>query len=114
VSIRRGTESDLVRALLQLLQLRGVFAWRTQTAGVRRTDRRGRSFWTFAGLRGVADILAVVPPRGQLLAIEAKQPGRGPSAAQLLFAAAVRAAGGLAFICHSVAELETFLEEAGV
>ena len=101
---RRTTESDLVRQCLDYLALNGVFAWRSNNAGVRRRDRSGREFWHFAGLRGVSDVLGVLPG-GRLLAIECKSATGPIRPEQLAFLARVTELGGLAFICRSLDDL---------
>ncbi len=73
--MKKPTETNLVRACLELLRLRGILSWRQNTAGIRRRDRAGREFWAAPALRGVADILAVAPGSGKLVAIEVKRPG---------------------------------------
>lgn len=103
-------ETDLIRACLRLLKLRGVFAWRNNTTGVY-DPARGR-FRTFTGLKGVADILGVLPG-GRLLAVEGKMPGNRPTRDQQAFLDGVRRAGGAALVVHSVEELERALRELG-
>ncbi len=111
--MRQDRETDLVRACLELLQLRGVLAWRNNNAGVRRTDRRaGREFWTFAGVRGAPDILGVLPPRGTLLACEVKLPGGKVRPEQAIFLEEVGRRGGLALVVRDVRELDEALRRA--
>ena len=109
MSMRTPTETALVKTCLDHLRLRGVLAWRNNTAGIRRVDRRGRAFWSFHGLRGAADILGVLPG-GRFLAVEVKRPGNHPTEAQRAFLDGVRDAGGAALCVHSVEELVVQLQ----
>lgn len=114
MSIRKPREQDLVQPCLQYLALAGCLAWRNNTTGVRRTDRTGRQFWAFTGLRGASDILGVLPPNGRLLAVELKMPGQQPTPAQRDFLDQVAARGGLALVVSSLAQLEAALRLEGI
>lgn len=114
MSIKRETANDLTKACLRLLALRGVFAWRMNNTGVRRTDKRGRQFWAFNGLRGIADVLGVCAPDGKFLAIEIKVGDDEQSPHQLAFEASVRDSGGLYFVVRSVKDLDELLTENGI
>ncbi len=110
-------ETDLVRACLDYLQLRRIFAWRNNTQGV--FDPSRRKWRTFTGLKGVADILGVLSGKehpcghGVFLAVETKLPGRRPTAEQQDFIDRVRAAGGVGLLVRSVQDLEDGLRELG-
>jgi hypothetical protein len=108
MGMKSATESALVQACLDLLKLRGILCWRAGNHGVRRTDQTGRTFWTHKGLRGVSDILGVLPG-GRILAIECKLPKAEVTEAQQWFLETVQALGGLAGVCRSVADLERLL-----
>src|SRR5262249_15960124 len=79
----RNKEIDLVQACLDWLLLRRIKAWRTNNTGV--YDPARKVYRTFQGLRGVSDILGIVPQTvtldgeriifGNFLAIEVKRPG---------------------------------------
>jgi hypothetical protein len=102
-------ESDLVRACLQLLRVRGVFAWRANS-GALAVQRGGRRrVYRFAGARGLSDILGILPPAGRFLAVECKMPGRNLTADQRAFLDAIRAAGGVALLITDVGELQAAL-----
>jgi hypothetical protein len=89
---------------LQLLALRGVFAWRNNS-GAFVIREAGRRRFVRAGLVGGSDILGVLPG-GRFLAV----PGNRPTAAQRAFLDQVTAAGGLALVGYDVAELSRFLD----
>jgi hypothetical protein len=72
------------------------------------------------GLRGVSDILGILPQRvnvtgegevcfGNLLAVEVKRAGESPRPEQTAFLARVNELGGVGLCVHSVGELETRL-----
>lgn len=112
-------ESDLVRACLDWLALHRIKAWRMNNTGifdpVKKVHRR------FHGLRGVSDILGILPRAvrlregdeqllGAFLAIEVKKPGEKPRPEQEAFLLDIRDAGGIALCVHSLRELEDQLQ----
>ena len=112
-------ETDLVRACLDWLALHGILAWRANNTGI--FDPTRRCFRSFHGLKGVADVLGILPRTvrladggeatfGSLLAVECKRPGQKPRAEQAAFLEDVAARGGIAVCVHSLRELE---EELG-
>jgi hypothetical protein len=102
-------ERDIQKACLRYLDLKGIFAWRQNTAGVYnpKTDS-----YRFHGLRGVSDILGCLPD-GKLLAVEVKQPGNKPTPDQNSFLNNVAERGGIACCVHSVDELADDLKSCG-
>ncbi len=108
MGIKLATESQIVTACLDLLELRGIFAWRANNVAT--VDHSRGVYRTFRGLKGVSDILAITPDgRGRLIAIEVKKPGGRLSPEQKLFLDAIRERGGLAFVVRSVSELDEVL-----
>jgi hypothetical protein len=91
--VKPPTETALVKACLQLLTLRGIPAWRQNTLAAAFGSGPGRRY-VRSGPAGTSDVLGVLPPSGRLLALECKRPGNHPTAAQLAFLRAVRAAAG--------------------
>src|SRR5438067_1269941 len=73
-SMKAPRETDIVRACLQLLQLRKVPAWRNNTGAAAFAAGGRRRFVRF-GVAGAADVFGVLPPSGRLLAVEVKVPG---------------------------------------
>lgn len=67
-------EADVLHSCLKTLSAFGIFAWRNNNMGVRRS-RAGKDFYTFAGLRGVSDIVGVLPD-GRILCVECKATGK--------------------------------------
>jgi hypothetical protein len=97
------TESQLVSACLAWLQLHRVLAWRSNNAGI--FDPARRCFRGFRGLKGVSDILGILPPAGRLLAVECKGRRGRLSPEQKAFLRAVTEAGGLALVVRDLGEL---------
>jgi hypothetical protein len=107
--MKSPTESALVQGCLDLLKLKGILAWRSDNAGVRRSVA-GRTFWSFSGLKGVSDILGIVEG-GRLLAVECKAPQGKVSPDQQWFIDTVQALGGLAGVVRCISDLEKLLAE---
>ncbi len=120
------TEAAVLRACLEYLKLRGILAWRSSNHAARRRDKAGREFWAFHGLKGMADIIGILPMEergplfgplrrryGVLLACECKAPGKKPTQAQAAFLAAVEAAGGVGCWVSDVNELAAILDDWG-
>jgi hypothetical protein len=105
VAIKAPRESGVVAACLQYLAARQIFAFRNNT-GAACFDKRFVRF----GTPGAADILAVLPPTGRLLAVECKRPGGRLTPAQCAFIDHPRAAGGLALVVRDVCDLQRALE----
>ena len=100
-------ETDVMSACLQYLGLRGVFCWRSNNTPV--YDSTRKRYRAFRGLKGVSDILGVLPT-GLFLAVEVKKPGGRKSEEQEWFIDEVRKLGGVAMCVDSVAELASALE----
>lgn len=88
--------------------MKGIFCWRNNTTGV--FDPTKKTFRTFSGLRGVADILGVLDD-GRFLAIEVKRPKGKLSPEQDEFLENVAKRGGVATCVHSLDELIADFEE---
>ena len=107
MSVPKSTESQVLGACLQLLTLRGVFAWRANQAAI---PLKGGGFRRFAGLKGVSDILGVLRG-GRLLAVECKRPGEKVRPEQAAFLARVNELGGVGVVVDDVKALEKLLED---
>ena len=86
-------ESDVLAACLQYLAVQGIFAWRQNQGAI---PRKEGGYRRFVGLRGVSDILGILPHAaevvgegevrfGNLLAVEVKRPGEKPRPEQTAF-----------------------------
>lgn len=98
-------ETAVQRQCLDYLRLVGVFAWRQNNIG-----NPGRRF---NGLRGVADILGILPD-GRFLAIEVKVPGGKLRPEQEEFRDNVIKRGGEYFCICDVQTLVNMLREIGI
>lgn len=103
-------ESELVKSILEYLVWKKIFAWRNNTGAVVAENKGKKRFFRF-GLVGSADILAILPPNGRLLAIECKREGNVPTEAQRRFLEQIKASGGLATVVYSLADVEEALKD---
>ena len=101
------TESQLVSACLQYLNLRGIFAWRNNSTGI--WDEKQGRYRRSKGMLGTADILGVFPG-GRALAVECKSARGKTTLDQEVFLGLFRQAGGLAMVVRSIGELMEALE----
>ena len=109
--MKAPAENAVLQSCLALLRLHGIFAWRNNNHAT--YDRTKGVYRRHVGLRGVSDVLGVLPG-GRFLALEVKRPGGKASAEQKLFLDAVRAGGGLALLVSDVKQLEEALKMEGV
>lgn len=112
-------ESEIVKACLQYLRLRGVFAWRNNS-GLHMAEYKGKARPIRFGAVGSPDIIGLIPGTGRFLGIECKRPlgPRGGKAGseltpdQLAFGAAVKEAGGLYVVARDVSDVELAMNGA--
>lgn len=105
MSIKAPTEKDVLRACRQLLDLRRVFYLRNNSGQLRNEKDRPVRF----GTPGSCDLLLCV--RGLMVGVEVKS-GKGKTTAlQEGWMAALREAGGKAFVVRSPDELNAALNE---
>jgi hypothetical protein len=110
----RNREADVLSACLQWLSLKGVWCWRQNQGAI---PLPGGGFRRFVGLRGVSDILGILPQTvrvegestpvtfGNLLAVETKRVGEKLRPEQEEFLRQVNERGGVGLCVHSVSEL---------
>lgn len=111
------TEHAIQNECLALLAILGCWRIRVNSGAVRATNEAGRErFFRFNSEKGCSDILGALPASHgtRLLAVEVKRPGKSPTALQRSFLDTVAAAGGLALVVHSAAELADYLALEGV
>mgnify|MGYP007071605163 CR=1 FL=1 len=87
------SESEIVKSILAYLSMRRIFSWRTNNIAV-----KGR---TFHGLKGVPDIIGILPG-GQFLGIECKSATGTQSVEQCAFQAQCKSIGGVYVLARSV------------
>lgn len=107
-------ESGVLSACLQWLTLKRVFHWRQNQGAI---PLPGGGFRRFVGLRGLPDVLAVLPQDREvaghgrcrfavLCGIEVKRPGAKPRPEQAAFLQHLNDLGGIGICVHSIDELE--------
>jgi hypothetical protein len=106
MATRAPESSQLVRACLQLLALRGTRAWRNNSGAASVGGRYVRF-----GDPGSPDIFGILAPSGRLLAVECKTGQGRLNPAQRAWMASAEAAGAACLVVRSVAELERWLAE---
>jgi hypothetical protein len=111
-------ERDIQKAILEWLAWKKIPAWRVNVGMI---PAANGAFRANSAMKGMSDIIGIVPDvlrgngslgiyhSGVFLAIEVKRPGEKPTAAQEAFLGQVRAAGGIAIVARSVADVEAVL-----
>ena len=97
------TETELVRACLELLKLRGVLCWRQNTGALPQIYRGKKRYIRF-GVKGMSDIVGILPG-GRIICVECKLPGGKLSEDQERFLRLVAQQGGLALVVRDLDEL---------
>jgi len=104
-------EGEIVAAVFEYLQLRGVFAWRNNTGAMVVKVPNGRDRFFRFGKKGSSDIIGILDD-GRWLAIECKTAKGKASLDQLCFLAEIAKRGGVAFVARSIEEVERELRKA--
>ena len=102
-----AAENKTMRAILEYLAYRGVFAWRNNNAPT--YDSRKGVFRRAISPPGAPDIIGVMPGDGRFLGIEVKTRTGRVSPSQETFLSEIRASGGRAFVARSVRDVEEYL-----
>src|SRR3990172_7092534 len=111
-------ETEITKAVLEYLSLRGIFAWRNNSGAARYMNNGKQRFVKFS-FTGASDILGIVPTysdaiavtrTGRFLAIEVKTCKGKLSLDQKAFLEAVRQNGGLAIVATSLEDVRKVLE----
>ena len=103
---RRTEESKRVKAILDYLQYRRVFAWRQNNIAVPSVD----GFRSFVGMRGLPDIIGVLPG-GVFLGIEVKSKTGRQSKHQKEFQKNLERLGGVYILARCVDDVEKGLSK---
>jgi hypothetical protein len=106
--MKRESETDLVRACLQFLELHRVMAWRNNSRVMPGPGKGGRERLIRFGVKGGSDIFAILKG-GRFAAFECKMPKGRVSPDQERFLNEVIAAGGIGAVIRSVAELAEYV-----
>lgn len=103
------SETDLIAAVIQLIDLKGGVACRVNSGlMVIRDEVAGKTRVFKGAAKGTADILACY--KGRFLAIECKVGKNEPTDVQMAFLIDVRRAGGMSMVAYSVEEVQNALE----
>jgi hypothetical protein len=102
-------EGRVKATCLRYLEKRGIKAWNNPSGATRIAPDR----WLHFGKKGSADIIGLIPPDGQFLAVETKTPGGRLSPEQRQFLADIKALGGLAIVAKSWTDIDRVLREGG-
>lgn len=103
------SETEIVRAILELLQYKKVFAWRNNS-GKHFVQGKSRGYMIQLGPTGSPDIVGILPD-GRFLGIEVKKPGKKPTEAQNEFLGRIRNTNGVAFVATSIDDVESFFKK---
>jgi len=104
-------EKDLVQFAIQILNARGIPAWR-QNAGLLLVGEGGRKRAVKLGSKGMPDIIGIIPPAGRFLAVEVKRSKKAKlTIHQEAFLEAVRRSGGVAAVVKDPEDVLRLLEE---
>lgn len=98
-------ESQIQKAILQYLQIKGVFCFVNKTTGT--FDPVRKSFRANTTHKGVSDILGIY--QGRFLAVEVKSKTGRPTPEQTKFIEDVNNEGGIAFIARGIEDIERML-----
>lgn len=101
-------ESEVLKACLDWLRVKGFFAWRSNNTGTYNAKSGG---YFFHGVRGVPDICCV--HKGQFIGIECKATKGKQSAEQKAFQKALEKAGGRYILARSLAALIEGMSDVG-
>jgi VRR-NUC domain len=86
-------ESEIQKEILRLLQGQGIPAWRINSRVVTLPGSEG--LYRMGGVKGMADILACLPPTGRFMALEVKRPGAKLTLDQSAFLSLIASHGGI-------------------
>jgi hypothetical protein len=104
-------ESEIVKAILEYLKLKGIYCFRNNT-GAFKSVYKGKQRFHRYGEVGSSDIIGITK-KGLFLAIEVKRPGGKPTDKQIEFMGHINRNGGIAFVAYSVDDVEKTLISAG-
>lgn len=109
VSVKAGklTERQIQNEILNLLNLKGVFAWHVKNGAT--YDRRLGVYRSNTSVKGVPDIVGVTPT-GRFLAIEVKTKTGRVSKEQKAFIERIESQGGIAFVARDIQDVIDRLE----
>ena len=92
-----SSENVVKKDILRILEDLGIKAWPVQSGRVRVAGG-----YMHLAPRGTSDIIGYMPYTGRILALEAKESGKLPSPAQVLFLGEVQNAHGVGMIVDDI------------
>jgi hypothetical protein len=103
-------EGAVVKACLEYLQLRGIYAYRQNTGAAEYTDKTGKKRMVKYGKPGASDIVGVMPG-GRFIAVECKALNGRLSDFQRQFLEDIDRMGGLAVVARSVDDIARAMKQ---
>lgn len=100
----KPSEKQTQKAILDYLAYRPGFFWRNNIGAVIAESKGKKRFFRY-GLKGSADIIGVIPPKGQLVCIEVKAPRSYQSLEQKEFQKEIERHGGIYILARSITDL---------
>jgi len=98
------SEATIQTAVLKYLHQQGHFCWRQNNLAV--YDPKLGQYRAHTGLKGVSDIMCILPPTGQFVGIEVKTGKGAVSVDQLLFERRCRKVGARYHVVRSVDDVK--------
>jgi len=106
------SETEIVKAILEYLRARGLWAERRNSRVLMLPGKGGRLRPVrFGGVKGASDIIAI-GLQGRFMAIEVKRPGGKATVEQDMYLREIRRHGGLAFVATGWQDVAVALERA--
>ncbi|MDF2381343.1 VRR-NUC domain-containing protein [Nostoc ellipsosporum NOK] len=99
----------LTKHALRILDLAGFHVWRQNNAAV--FDPKRKVFRSNSATPGISDIIGFNRKTGQFIACEIKVGKDKLSTDQEMFLDRINRCGGVAFVAHSIEDLEQFLKK---
>lgn len=104
-------ESDLQRTILEYLDLKRIFHYRSNTGAIKFSRPDGKGQFVKFGVRGQADIVCCI--KGQFVAIECKAEDGEQTLAQKEWQAGLERAGGFYILARKLEDVTEVLEGPG-
>ena len=98
---RDHPERDLQNSIIELLNKKGHFVWKTVNRGFQLPS----GAWMHSSSIGVPDILGVQKNSGKLIGVEVKMPGRKPTPEQQEFLNRIASLGGIGLVAYSIDDI---------
>ena len=101
-------EADLQRTILDYLELKHIFHYRSNTGAIKFTRPDGKGQFVKFGVRGQADIVCCI--KGQFVAIECKAEDGEQTLVQKEWQAGLERAGGFYILARKLEDVTEVLE----